>query len=452
MAPVHTGTKTEVARISKNRHRLANFGAWQGSWEYSESTPCPPLQALLKAGLWVSDREDVEAHRTLLVRPVLNPAVEVSGGEVAKVNVGKGSESGIIWAYNGSVTVVPNEIKMLRYNLVIVEVPRRGGWIPLVRRSCVCFRKGYLASFMDTLGIWLLWNNTYVRNWKICTQQLCAYHLGRREESYLLEQPTLLLVKTHGLGPAVPHFLTQKSFIEGLWLGLAILWWLLNLLEDPNDDSDDTHMDVDASRCLWALYYGHRRPDLISLGCIHLPVPFNCAWGVLSDGPYNVADVMNLLKTSVRKGDTEEDVEWRSVMNWASTGQPLLQEHESPDQAADPDTSESGVEVVPDPQTPIPKGKTDKQRQKEQEKAERELRKQEEAWQRQRKKEKGKGKKAKEDERANRKREEEEDKLATAAAAASPSQKKRAVEGLQASLQHGVRVGLSKSNGKSNGK
>ena len=56
MAPVHTGTKTEVACISKKfSHRLANFGAWQGSWEYSESTPWPPLQALLKAGLWVSD-------------------------------------------------------------------------------------------------------------------------------------------------------------------------------------------------------------------------------------------------------------------------------------------------------------------------------------------------------------------------------------------------------------
>ena len=94
MAPVHTGTKTEVARISKKfSHRLANFGTWQGSWEYSESTPWPPLQALLKADLWVSDRGDVEAHRRLLVRPVLNPAVEVSGGEVAKVNVGKGSES-----------------------------------------------------------------------------------------------------------------------------------------------------------------------------------------------------------------------------------------------------------------------------------------------------------------------------------------------------------------------
>ena len=63
---------------------MANFGAWQGSWEYSESTPWPPLQALLKAGLWVSDREDVKAHRRLLVRPVLSPAVEVSGGEVAK--------------------------------------------------------------------------------------------------------------------------------------------------------------------------------------------------------------------------------------------------------------------------------------------------------------------------------------------------------------------------------
>ena len=201
-------------------------------------------------------------------------------------------------------------------------------------------------------------------------------------------------MKTHGPGPALPHFLTQKSLTKGLWLGLAILWWLVNLLEDPNDDSDDTHMDGDASRCLWALYYG-RRPDLISLGCIHLPVPLNCAWGVLSDCPYNAADVVNVLKTSVRKGDTEEDVEWRSVIQWASTGQPLFQQQESLDHAADADTSVSAFEEVPDPQTPKPKGKTDKQRQKWQEKAERELRKQEEARERQRKKqEKEKEKKA----------------------------------------------------------
>ena len=275
-----------------------------------------------------------------------------------------------------------------------------------------------------------------------------VYHLGRREKPCLFEQSTLLLVKTHGLGLAVPHFLTQKSLTEGLWLGRAILWWLLYLLQDPNGDSDDTHMDVDASRSLWALYYG-RRPDLISLGYIHLPVPLNCAWGVLSDGPYNAADVVNLLKTSVRKGDTEEDVEWRSVMHWASTGQPMFQQQESHDQAADADTSESEVEEVPDPQTPKPKGKTDEQRQKEHEKGERELRKPAEAreWQR-KKEEKQKEKKAKEDERANRKRKEEEDKLAMAAAAASPSQKKRAVECLQATLQRGVQVGLSKSNGK----
>ena len=139
---------------------------------------------------------------------------------------------------------------------------------------------------------------------------------------------------------------------------------------------------------------------------------------------------MNLLKTSVRKRDTEEDVEWRSVMHWASTGQPLFQQHESPDQAADADSSESEVEEMLDPQTTKPKGITDNQRQKEQEKAERELRKHEEARERQRKKEeKEKQKKAKEDERANRKRKEKEDKLAMVATTASPSQKKKAVGG-----------------------
>ena len=90
MAPVHTGTKTEVALISKKfSHRMANFGALQGKWEYSASTPWPPLQALLKARLWVSER-DVTAHSRLVVIPVLNQAIEVSGGEVAKVNVCKG--------------------------------------------------------------------------------------------------------------------------------------------------------------------------------------------------------------------------------------------------------------------------------------------------------------------------------------------------------------------------
>ena len=442
-----------MARISKKfNHRLANFGAWQGSWEYSESTPWPPLQALLKGGLWVSDREDVEAHRRLLVRPVLNPAVEVPGGEVAKVNVGKGSECGEIWAYDGSVTAVPNEIKMLKYNFVIVEVARRGGWIlgaQIVRvmsqRVLGAFHHGDLVAVEQHL-------RSQLEDLHPTALRMAVYHLRRREEPYLFEQSTLLLVKTHGLGLAVPHFLTQKSFSKGLWLGLAILWWLVNLPEDPNDDSDDTHMDGNASRCLGALYYG-RRPDLISLGCIHLPVPLNCAWGALSDGPYIAADVVNLLKTSVRKGDTEEDVEWRSVMHWASTRQPLF-EQESRDEAADADTSELEVEEVPDPQTPKPKGRnTDKQRQKEQGKAERELRKQEEAREKQRKKEeKEKEKKAKEDERANRKRKEEEDKLATAAAGASPSQKKRVVEGLQATLQRGVLAGLSKSNGKSNSK
>ena len=115
---------------------------------------------------------------------------------------------------------------------------------------------------------------------------MVVYHLGRREEPYLLEQSTLLLVKTHGLGLAMAHFATQKSFTEGVWLGLAIPWWFTNLLKDPNDDTEDMHMDIVASRCLWAMYSG-RRPDLVSLGCIHLLVPLNCAWGVLSESPYN---------------------------------------------------------------------------------------------------------------------------------------------------------------------
>ena len=44
MALLHTGTKTQVPCISKKfSRRLANFGAWQGSREYSKTTPWPPL-------------------------------------------------------------------------------------------------------------------------------------------------------------------------------------------------------------------------------------------------------------------------------------------------------------------------------------------------------------------------------------------------------------------------
>ena len=131
----------------------------------------------------------------------------------------------------------------------------------------------------------------------------------------------------------------------------------------------------------------------------------------------------------------------------------MFQQKGTPNQGSDADRSESEVEDVQDPQTPKLKEKTDNQREKEQEKASRELQKQEEAREQQHKKnEKEKEQKAKEDEQANCKRREEEDKLAMVGTAASPKQKKMAVEGLQATLQRSVKVGLSKSNGKSNGK
>ena len=110
--------------------------------------------------------------------------------------------------------------------------------------------------------------------------RMVVYHVGRKEEPYFCEQSTVVLVKTHGLGPAVPHFLTQTSFHEGPCLGLVILWWFVNLLEDPNNDTDDAHMDIAASGCLWAPYYG-RRPDRITLGCIRLHVLFEMCMGCI---------------------------------------------------------------------------------------------------------------------------------------------------------------------------
>ena len=101
-----------------------------------------------------------------------------------------------------------------------------------------------------------------------------------------------------------------------------------------------------------------RRPNLISLGCFHFPVALNCAWVVISDGLYRVGGVVNVLKTSVGKGDTEEDVEWRSVMQWARTRQPLFQQQECPNEAGDTDSSEEEIKEVTYPQTLKPKGKT----------------------------------------------------------------------------------------------
>ena len=218
---------------------------------------------------------------------MLNRTVEVSGGEVATVNVGKGPESGEVSAYDGSATAMPNGIEMLKYNLVIVDVPRRGGWIPGAQIMRVLYQ-GVLGAFHGQTGdlvteeqhLGLQLEDLYPT--ALC---MAFYRLGRREEPYLFEQSTLLLVKTHGLRPVVPHFLTQKSFTKRPWLGLATLSWSVNLLEEPNDDLDSTTMDTEASRYMWELYYG-RRLDLISLGCIHLSVPLNCAWGVLSQGPY----------------------------------------------------------------------------------------------------------------------------------------------------------------------
>ena len=189
----------------------------------SESTPWPPLQALLKASMWVSDREDVEAHRRLLVRQVLNRGVQVSGEEVAKVNIGKGSKCREFWAYNGSMTAVPNEIKMLKYNLVIVEVPRRGGWI-------------LGAQMVRLLSQWVLGACHGHHGDLVAVQQhlrsqledlyptllrMVVYHLGRKEEPYLFEQSTLLLVKTHGLCRTSSHKSRSLKVCGWVWLSLG---------------------------------------------------------------------------------------------------------------------------------------------------------------------------------------------------------------------------------------
>ena len=186
----------------------------------------------------------MEAHRRLPVRPVLNLAVEASGGQVANVNFVNGSEFGEVWAHHGSVTLVPNENNMPKYNLVIVEVHRRGGWSPGAQIVLVLSHR-VLGAFHGDRG------NLVAVEQKFRLQsedlypialRMAVYYLRRREEPYLLEQSTPLLVKTHGPSPAVPHFLTQNWFNEGMWLSLAVMWLLVNLLEDPNADTSSHPM------------------------------------------------------------------------------------------------------------------------------------------------------------------------------------------------------------------
>ena len=100
---------------------------------------------------------------------------------------------------------------MLKYNLVIVEVPRRGGWIPSAQIVRV-LSQGVLGSFYGHHGdlvaveqhICLQLEDLYPPAWR-----MAFYHLGRRAQPYFSEQSTSLLLKTHGPGTAVPHFLAQ---------------------------------------------------------------------------------------------------------------------------------------------------------------------------------------------------------------------------------------------------
>ena len=106
-------------------------------------------------------------------------------------------------AYDGSVTAVPNEIKMLKYNLVIVELPRRGGWIPGVQIVRV-LSQGVLGAFHGHHGDLVAVEQhlrSQLEDLYPTALRMAVYHLGRREDPYLFEQSTLLLVKTHGLRP-----------------------------------------------------------------------------------------------------------------------------------------------------------------------------------------------------------------------------------------------------------
>ena len=87
-------------------------------------------------------------------------------------------------------------------------------------------------------------------------------------------------------------------------------------------------------------------------------MPMNCAWGALCDGPYRAAEVVNVLKTRVRMGDPEEEVESPTVMEWAVRGEYRFEQQQTA-QSPDGDSSAQEVEEVT-PGTPTEPAKTDK--------------------------------------------------------------------------------------------
>ena len=136
---------------------------------------------------------------------------------------------------------MPHDIQMPKYNLVDVEVPRREG---LIRGAQIVrvLSQWVLGAFHGHTGDWVtVETQLRARLEELYPTALCmaVYQPGRREEMYLFGQLTLLLMKPHDLYFAVPHFFRQKSFVEGAWLGLAILCFLVNWLEDLNYDTDD---------------------------------------------------------------------------------------------------------------------------------------------------------------------------------------------------------------------
>ena len=120
---------------------------------------------------------------------MLNPAIEVSGRQVAKVNAGKGSDPEGLRAYGGSVTAVPNEIKMLKYNSVIAEVPWRGRCIPGAQ-IVLLLSQGVRRAFHQHHGDLVAYEQhlrSPFQNLYPTVLRIAVYKVGRREKWYLFE-------------------------------------------------------------------------------------------------------------------------------------------------------------------------------------------------------------------------------------------------------------------------
>ena len=84
---------------------------------------------------------------------------------------------------------MPNEIKVRKYNFVIVAVPRRAGWIPGVEIVHVLSQR-VTGTFHGHTGDWVAMEQhlrLLLKDLYPTSLRMAIYHVGHKQEPYLFE-------------------------------------------------------------------------------------------------------------------------------------------------------------------------------------------------------------------------------------------------------------------------